>query len=115
MDEKPPVTWEDGDVSKDAKTTAMLAHLLAAFVSFFSVSVFGFAGPLVIYMMKKDKDEFVAFHSLQALYLAVLAVPLGILTCGVFWIVAIVFHVVAAMEANNGEWYEYPVVGKWAK
>ena len=33
----------------------------------------------------------------------------------VLWIVGIVFAILAGMAANRGEWYEIPVIGKFAR
>lgn len=86
---------------------AMLTHLLAIFT--------GFIGPLIIYLIKKDEDRFIAFHSLQALYWSLGILILSFPTCGVAAIVGIVFNVILLMKANNGEWAEYPLVGTWVK
>ena len=43
----------------DARSMAMLSHLLAIFT--------GFLGPLVIYLMNGRKDPFVRHHSSEAL------------------------------------------------
>ena len=93
--------------SKEACTMAMLAHLLAIFT--------GFIGPLVIYLIKKDDDRFIAFHSLQALYWMLGIFILSIPTCGLAAIVGIVYSIITLIKANKGEWAEYPVVGAWAK
>ena len=93
--------------SKDARTMAMLAHLLCLFT--------GFIGPLIIYLIKKDEDKFVAFHALQALYWMLAILVLSIPTCGLAAILGIVFNIMLLIKANNGEWAEYPVVGAWAK
>ena len=106
--------------SKDARTMAMLAHLLCLFT--------GFIGPLIIYLIKKDEDRFVAFHSLQALYweLAIcvcvfVSFILSIILCcfalpGMAVAIAgLVFNIILLTKANNGEWAEYPVVGGWVK
>ena len=91
---------------------AMLSHLLALLGKFLGVA--GFIGPLIIYLIKKDDDEFVAFHSLQALYWELVFLVIGTITCGIGFIVALVFNIILLIKANNGEWAEYPVIGKWA-
>jgi uncharacterized Tic20 family protein len=86
---------------------AMLAHLLAVFT--------GFVGPLVLYLMKQEEDEFIRFHALQALYATLAGLVLAMVTCGIGGLVVLVFNIIAALKANEGQWYEYPVVGKWAR
>jgi uncharacterized Tic20 family protein len=93
--------------SREARQMAMLAHLLAIFTSFI--------GPLVIYLVKSEEDRFVAFHSRQALYFELLAIPLAVITCGIWGVVVLIYNIIACIRANDGEWYEYPIVGEWAR
>ncbi|MBW2534341.1 MAG: DUF4870 domain-containing protein [Deltaproteobacteria bacterium] len=93
--------------SKEACTMGMLAHLLAIFT--------GFIGPLILYLVKQEEDEFIRFHALQALYWELIGLVLAIVTCGIGGLVVLIFNIIAAMKANEGQWYEYPLVGKWAR
>lgn len=118
----PPIT-----ISQDDKLWAMLAHLagLAGYLG----GVLQYVAPLVIYLVYKDKSPFVAFHALQSLFfqLAVLVafVLAGIITfvtCGIgaplmvgIGVGALVYAIIAAIKANQGEWFEYWLVGPWAK
>lgn len=107
------------DVSQDDRTMALIAYIGGAFVSFIV--------PLVIYFIKKDQSKFVAFHAMQAMifHIAILicyfigvpliAVLIGIPIVLAVGILSIVFSVIAALAANKGEWYEIPVVGKFAR
>jgi len=97
--------------SKDECTLALIAHALT-FVEG------GVIGPLILYLVKKDESEFVAFHALQSLYFGLLAValiaPISVITCGlgaVLVVPYIVFEIIACIEANKGSWYELPIVG----
>ncbi|MAE28513.1 MAG: DUF4870 domain-containing protein [Planctomycetota bacterium] len=92
--------------SKDSCTLALVVHLLAILT--------GFLGPLVIYLIKKEEDEFVRFHSLQATYFMLIGILFAIVTCGIGAIVLIVFNIIAMIRAMNGEWYRYPLAGNWA-
>ncbi len=114
-------------ITQDEKLWAMLAHLagLLGYVG----GILQYVAPLVIYLVYKDKSRFVAFHALQSLYfqLAVLvaSIALGavaIATCGIgagllvaLGVGAIVYVIVAAIKANQGEWFEYWLVGQWAR
>jgi uncharacterized membrane protein len=104
----------DVSLTQDDKTMAMLGHVLG---------IFSWIGPLVIYFVKRD-SKFVAFHALQQLVwqisVFVVLLILGITIIGwplipivhaAGWIVA----VFAAIKAYNGEWYELPVVGAFAR
>ena len=111
--------YNTSGVSQDDKTMAMLSYILGIFT--------GFIGPLVLWLIKKDQSKFVAFHALQALLLhaavtigyilsSVLVVFLiGFITGPAFWILGLVFSILAGLAANRGEWYDIPVIGKIAR
>jgi len=102
-----------GAPSKDAKMWAMLCHLLAIFT--------GFIAPLIIWLIKKDEDAFVDAHGKQALnwqFTVLIALIVSGLTwflcIGVFltpaiYVCNIVFCIIAAIRANDGQPYKYPV------
>ena len=74
----------------------------------------GIIGPLILYVVKRDQSEFVAFHALQSLYFGLAFLALVALTCGVglVGVVAyIIWEVIATIEASNGRWYKLPLVG----
>lgn len=114
-------------VSPDDRMWAMFAHL-AGLLGY--ALLFGqIAGPLVIYVMYKEKSKFVAFHALQSLFLQValfvihmVLIVLGPFTCGVTWVVNVILIVasfvviiIAAIKSYNGEMYEYTFVGPYAR
>ena len=92
--------------NQDARMMAMLANLLPI--------VTWLIGPAVIFFMKGNENRFVKFHALQAIYAVLIGTVLAIVTCGIGWIALIVFNVIVGLKAKDGEWYEYPLVGKWA-
>ena len=92
---------------KDARTMAMVVHLLAVFT--------GAIGALVIYFMKKDDSEFVRFHALQTIYFELVSIPIALVTCGIWGVAVLILNIVACTRASAGEWYEYPIVGAWAR
>jgi len=114
-------------LTADERLWAMLAHLFALLG--YLVLLGQYIAPLVIYLVYRERSRFVAFHALQELYFQLaLLVPwamvyvVGILTCGLGFLLAIVptvlnlvFVLIAAIRANNGEWYELPLVGSLAK
>lgn len=108
-----------------ARQWAMIAHLsaLTAFVIGLS-----WVGPLVVYLVKKDEHPFVREHAREALnfnisyfiYAVVggaitfvlvfvlvgfLLIPV-LIALGVAWLILLI---VAAVKANNGEHYRYPL------
>ncbi len=109
-----PPKPEVGLPTADERTWALLAHL-----SFLAGGVVGLPplGPLVVWLLKKDESPFVGDQAKEALnfQLAVLIVsvicavtiillPLAIL----IGIGALVFGIIAALEANKGVLYRYP-------
>lgn len=89
--------------------------------------VFGFIAPLITYLVLRDRGPFVRQHTATALnfqltvligYLIsfVLAfVLIGVLTSFAVWIVSIVFSIIAAVAANNGQPYRYPIAIEFVK
>ena len=120
-----------GTPGAEERQWAMFAHLSALLggilTSGWAGSIGCFLGPLVIWMMKKDTMPFVDDQAKEALNFnitiaiiffalfmmtlltlgigALLTVPLMILV-GVAWLV---FTIIAAMKANQGIAYRYPV------
>ncbi|MCB9350556.1 MAG: DUF4870 domain-containing protein [Lewinellaceae bacterium] len=76
--------------------------------------------PLVIWLVFKDRSSYVDYHGKEALNFQITAtlamIASGILILliiGIFLLIgvvllALVFSIVAATKANNGEYYEYP-------
>lgn len=106
-------------VSKDARTWAMLCHLLAIFT--------GFIAPLIIWLIKKDEDAFVNSHGKEALNFQItvaiamvvswllLFVVVGCFLMPAVWVVNIVFCILATIKANSGQAYRYPVSIRFIK
>ena len=112
---------------KQARTWNMLCHL-SALIGLFPVVPFGnILGPLIIWQIKKNEIPSVEEHGKESfnfqlsitLYLLVggvgtvfliffcigwLFVPVLVL----IWLAGIVFSIIAAIKANNGENYTYP-------
>lgn len=98
----------------DARMWALFANLGGIF--------FSFVAPLVIYLIYRDRDPFIRRHSTQALNFQIILIIayfasfiLTFLIIGIFtWIAAavcgIVFPILAAIAANKGEDYTYPLV-----
>lgn len=111
---------DDGDV-----LVAMSAHLAG-----FMIAFLGWIPPLAIYFAKRNKSQFVRYHSAEAanfqltllipyVFAGALFVGLGVffgdlawigsLFIALTWIVSIVLGVLGASGANKGAWYRYPV------
>ena len=109
----------------DPRQWAMWAHLSALAGL---VIGFNFLGPLIIYLTKKDDDPFIRDQATEALnfnlsvflYLLVgsivtfilILVIVGLLllpVLGAAIVAWVVFVIIAAVKANNGEAYRYPL------
>ena len=121
-----PGSWPP-PVSQDERTWGMLCHL-SALVGFL-IPAGNIVGPLVVWLIKKDElplvedqgKEAVNFQISVTLYLFVGASISGILMMVVIGIVLMplvlvgfplfgtVMAIIAAIEANKGEAYRYPL------
>jgi len=118
-------------LTSEDRTWGMLAHLLAAGGYF--LGLLAWAGPLVVWLVKRNSSPFAAYHGLQSLYFQlvwmaaltvgwIVTVVLMMLLVGFLLIpvmcaltlVPVIWAVVAGVKANAGEWYEYPLAGRWA-
>ncbi len=110
----PPPEGMLGPPSKDDCTMAMLAHLLGIFS--------GFLGALIIWLVKKDQSKFVDDQAKEALnfQLALLigyvvssvlvwCFLIGVITGLLLYVLNIVFCIIAALAANKGQAYRYPL------
>lgn len=116
--------------SAEDRQWAMFAHLSALLGGLLTSAAGGwgcFVGPLIIYLVKKDRSPFVAEHAREALnfnitvaLVLVALILLSIVTLGIGLIIAIplwivvgvgwlVLTIIAAVKANNGERYRYPL------
>jgi uncharacterized Tic20 family protein len=108
----PPGTYGPRPGSDDT-TLAMLAHLLGLLT--------WFVGPLVVYLAKKDESPYVRDQAAEALNFQltlmiayfvswILAfILIGFVLMFVVWVGSIIFMIIAAVAANRGENYRYPM------
>jgi uncharacterized Tic20 family protein len=101
------------EVPSDAKTMAMLCHLLAIFT--------GFIGPLIIWLVKKADHPFIDEQGKEALNFQItvllamiVSFLLSFLCIGFFLmpavgVVNLVFCIIATIKVNGGDHYRYPV------
>ncbi|KQO65309.1 hypothetical protein ASF23_02580 [Curtobacterium sp. Leaf261] len=83
--------------------------------------LFTFIGPLIAYLVLRDRGPFVREHTRVALNFHItmaIAYFVGVITSwlgiGVLiglavWVVSVVFGIIAAVKANAGEFYRYPL------
>jgi len=104
---------------KDERMWGMFCHLSA--LAGFIIPFGNIIGPLIIYSMKKDEYAFVADQGKESLNFQIsVLVYLLIGFISIIFVVGIAFlifiplasliiTVVAAVRANDGEWYRYPL------
>ncbi|MFZ2898463.1 MAG: DUF4870 domain-containing protein [Saprospiraceae bacterium] len=102
---------------RDERMFSTFAHLgiLAGFLPSANVLV-----PLIIWLTQRDKSEFVDYHAKEALNfqisISLLMIGAGLLSfilIGIPLVImlalaCLVFSIIAAVKANQGEMYEYP-------
>ena len=103
----------------DARMWAMLTHLSALPGSFFVIGAL--VAPLVIWQIQKDKSAYVDYHGKEAVNFQItmaiafavsfllMFILIGIVLIWLVGVVWLVLTIVAAVKANNGEYYRYPI------
>ncbi|SNR60815.1 hypothetical protein SAMN05192560_0087 [Methylobacillus rhizosphaerae] len=96
----------------DEKNIAVLTHLGGTLFSVFPA--------LIVWMLKKDNSPFVGEHAREALNFQItlligyvissilMYILIGFMLAGILWVANIVFCILAAIAASNGEEYRYP-------
>lgn len=114
-----------GGPSAEARQWAMFAHL-SALVGYL-IPFGSIIGPLVVWQIKKNEMPFVDDQGKEALnfqitvaILAIVAILLILILIGflLLWVLAIadlVFIIIAAIAANNGQTYRYPFSFRFIK
>ena len=88
---------------------------LAAFLAHAGTFVAWTIAPLCVYLIKRGESRWVEYHALQALIWSLFGTVVSLATCGLAIPVFMVFHVIGAIKASNGESYDYPLVSDIAK
>ena len=110
------------EVSKDARMWAMFCHLggLAGLLPIVP-AIGSIIAPLIIWQIKKDEFPFVNEQGKEAVNFqismliyaliagALICVGIGIFLLPVVGVFDLVFLLIAAVKANNGEHYRYPL------
>lgn len=115
----------DPDATSDERTYALFMHL--SLLGHLAAPVFIIAVPIIMWITKRNESPFLDDHGREAVnfqislliysvLFAVLAIPVGFLTCGVGfslaafpYILGIIGMIQAATAANRGEFYRYPM------
>ena len=109
----PPAPAPGAPVSaSDEKTWSILSHVGGI--------ILGFVGPLIVFLIYKDRSAVIRAHSVQALnfqltlliayvvgYILAIVI-IGFLVVAAAAIVSLIFGIMAALAANEGRAYKYP-------
>ena len=122
MQNRPPMFLQ----TPEERQMGMFIHLSRLLDAF----VFPIGAIITIVLWQTQKDQMPALdeHGKMAtnwlissfIYMAV-SVPLififflGLLTMTIVWVLMIIFPIIAAVKANNGEFWEYPLTIKFLK
>lgn len=114
----------------DTKLWSMLAHLSAIAGYILGVGWLGWLGPLIIFLVFKDRNRYVRYNAAEALNAAITVVIasvvlwigigiLGVVTFSVGWLlfpiayipalIHGIFAIIAAVKVNERTWWNYPV------
>ncbi|MCX6219348.1 DUF4870 domain-containing protein [Spirosoma sp.] len=109
----------------DVRMWAMLAHLSALTGLFTGI---GFIiTPLIVWQIQKDKSAYIDYHGKEAVNFQItialvsavsfllMFVLIGFVLIWIVGIVWLVFTIIAAIKANNGEYYRYPLTIRFIK
>ena len=105
----------------DERLWATLTHVSALVGIVVGVGTIGWLGPLIILLVFKDRSAFVRQHAATTLNfqitMAIVAIVgvflwivlVGFLVTAAVYVVTIVFSIIAAIAANKGQAYTYPL------
>jgi len=132
----PPSDHHSSGISADQRQWAMFAHLSAIAGAVLTSGIGGwgtFLGPLIIWLVKKDRMPFVDDQAKEALnfnitvaivffalwVLVFVTLGIGLLIAIPAWFVIgiawLVFTIIAAIKANDGVTYRYPFTMRLVK
>lgn len=111
--------------SKQERTWAMIAHL--SMLCGFIIPLGNVIGPLIVWLIKKEEGPFVDQHGKEALnfnismtiysaisYLLVF-VLVGFVLLAALFVFFVVVLIMAAIKANEGKAYRYPLTIRFIK
>jgi uncharacterized Tic20 family protein len=136
--QQPEATYRSAPTTmspQDERTWGAVSHAGAVVAMICSAGFLGFLASIVVFVMYKDRGPFVRSHAANSLNVqismfiwlvvaTVLYVVLGIITLGVGFVVFLpvfavpfvvagVLHVVGAVKAYNGEWWNPPLTPRF--
>ena len=115
-----------GEIPRDARQWAMICHIIA--LSGLLANGIGFLlGPLLVWLLKKEDHPFIDEQGKEAvnfqitmfivLFISVILCLflIGFLFLIVIGVLMVIFPIIAAIKANDGEHYRYPLCLRFIK
>ncbi|HXH78305.1 DUF4870 domain-containing protein [Nocardioides sp.] len=111
----------------EERTLGAVAHGVPLIAMVLSAGMLGFVGSLAVYLMYKDRGPFVRAHAANSLNVQIItgivllvSIPLmfvliGFLSFALALVYAFVVHLLGAIKANNGEWWDPPMTPKFVR
>lgn len=121
MTENPYAARPTALTPSEERTWGTLAHVIPLAAMVISAGTLGFVASLILYLIYKDRGPFVrasAANSLNiqittaivlVISLPLLLILIGFVIWGIALVVAFVLHVLGALKANRGEWWQPPM------
>ena len=113
---------------QDERMWGALSHGAALVAMILSAGFLGFFGSLAVYLLHKDRGPFVRSHAANSLnvqitmfiwivisFPLILAFGLGIVTLVAAPFVAGLLHLLGAIKAYNGEWWNPPLTPRFIR
>ena len=123
--------------AEEERTWGAISHAGAVIAMICSAGFLGFVASVAVYMIQKDRGPFVRAHAANSInvqitmfiwlvVLGILTVPVALLTLGLGLVVMLpalaaafvfagVLHVIGAVKAYNGEWWNPPFTPRLVK
>lgn len=111
----------------EERTWGMLSHVIAIAAMVLSAGLLGFLGSLVVYLVYKDRGPFVRANAANSLNVQIMTgiillisfplmfVLIGFITYPAALLVALVLHLIGAIKASNGEWWDPPLTPRFVR
>ncbi|GAB2972609.1 DUF4870 domain-containing protein [Nocardioides montaniterrae] len=111
------------------RSGALLTHVGVGAATVLSAGTLGFLAALAVYLMYGDRGPFLRHNAANAMniqlnglmWAAIIGV-VGVFTLGLLWfafavipVVMVVLHVLAALKASAGEWWNPPMTLRFIK
>jgi uncharacterized Tic20 family protein len=123
--------------AQDERTWGAISHAGAVVAMICSAGFLGFLASIAVYVIHKDRGPFVRSHAANSINVqismfiwlvvaAILYVVLGVVTLGIGFVVFLpvflvplvvagVLHVIGAVKAYNGEWWNPPFTPQFVR